>query len=76
MECFLIPGAVEKVKTWQPPRNRTELASFFGFANYYREFVKDFATKVLEMSSLIPEVSSFSVDPRKLKNLLITSNKP
>ena len=27
------PGTVEKVRTWQPPRNRTELASFFGFAN-------------------------------------------
>ena len=53
------PGAVEKVRTWQPPRNRTELASFFGFANYYREFVKDFATKAFAMSSLMRKAAPF-----------------
>ena len=53
------PGAVEKVKSWQSPRNRTELASFFGFANYYREFVKDFATKAFAMSSLMRKATSF-----------------
>ena len=52
-------GAVEKVRTWKPPRNRTELASFFGFANYYREFVKDFATKAFGMSSLMRKAAPF-----------------
>ena len=57
------PGAVEKVRTWQPPRNRTELASFFGFANYYREFVKDFATKAFAMSSLMRKAAPFQWTP-------------
>ena len=57
------PGAVEQVRTWQPPRNRTELASFFGFANYYREFVKDFATKAFAMSSLMRKADPFQWTP-------------
>ena len=27
------PKAVVKLKQWDPPRNRSELSSFFGFAN-------------------------------------------
>ena len=53
------PGAVKKVQTWQPPRNRTELASFFGFAKYYREFMKDFATRAFPMSSLMRKAAPF-----------------
>ena len=53
------PEAVKKVQSWQPPRSRTELASFFGFANYYREFVKDFATKAFPMSSLMRKAAPF-----------------
>ena len=48
-------GAVEKVRMWKPPRNQTALPSFFGFFNYYREFVKYFAIKAFVMSSLMSE---------------------
>ena len=32
------PKAVAKLRDWEIPRNKTEMQSFLGFANYYREF--------------------------------------
>ena len=34
------PKAVEAVSTWKALRTDTQLMSFLGFANYYREFIK------------------------------------
>ena len=31
--------AVVKLRDWEVPRNKTEMQSFLGFANYYREFI-------------------------------------
>ena len=31
------PEAIVKIQEWMPPRNREELQSFLGFANYYRD---------------------------------------
>ena len=31
--------AVAKLRDWEVPRNKAELQSFLGFANYYREFI-------------------------------------
>ena len=33
------PKAVAKLSDWEVPRNKTEMQSFLGFANYYREFI-------------------------------------
>ena len=33
------PKAVAKLRDWEKPRNKTEMQSFLGFANYYREFI-------------------------------------
>ena len=33
------PKPVEKLRDWEVPRNKTEMQSFLGFANYYREFI-------------------------------------
>ena len=33
------PKAVAKLRDWEVQRNKTEMQSFLGFANYYREFI-------------------------------------
>ena len=46
------PEAVEAVLTWNAPRTDTQLNSFLGFDNYYREFIKRYADKLHLMQKL------------------------
>ncbi len=34
---------VERVKTWRPPRNVTEVRQFLGFTGYYWYFIKGYS---------------------------------
>ena len=45
--------AVEAVLTWKSPKTEHQLMSFFGFANFYREFIKGYADKVYPMQQLM-----------------------
>ena len=49
----LDPEAVEAVLTWKTHRTDTQLMSFLGFANYYREFIKGYADKVYPMQQMM-----------------------
>ena len=40
---------MEAVLTWKVARTDTQLMSFLGFANYYREFIKRYAAKVQKL---------------------------
>ena len=46
------PEAVEPVLTWNAPKTDTQLMSFLGFANLYREFIKGYADKINPMQRL------------------------
>ena len=58
------PEAVTKIQEWLPPRNREELQSFLGFANYYRDFVPFHAAKVQPMQELLKKNQHFCWEER------------
>ena len=47
------PEAVEAVLTWKAPKTDTQLMSFLGFANFYREFIKGYAEKSYPMQQFM-----------------------
>ena len=53
------PAAVSKIQEWMPPRNKEELQSFLGFANYYRDFIPFHAAKVQHMQELLRKNQHF-----------------
>ena len=38
------PRKIEAINAWEAPSNIREVRSFLEFANFYREFIKDFAS--------------------------------
>ena len=47
------PEVVKAVLTWKAPKIDTQLMSFLGFANYYREFIKGYADTMYHMQQLM-----------------------
>ena len=47
------PKKVEAVKNWTIPKTVTDIRSFLGFTNYYRQFIKDYAKVARPLNILI-----------------------
>ena len=45
------PAAVSKIQDWMSPREKEELQSFLGFANYYREFSPFHGAKIKDKTN-------------------------
>ena len=43
---------LKAVRDWSKPQNVKDIGSFLGFANYYRRFVKNFASVVGPLTDL------------------------
>jgi Reverse transcriptase (RNA-dependent DNA polymerase) len=46
------PGKVKAISQWKEPRNKKELQSFLGFANYYRKFIEGYGSIAKPMTKL------------------------
>ncbi|KAL2087111.1 hypothetical protein ACEWY4_018170 [Coilia grayii] len=51
------PAKIEVVKEWRRPGHLAELRSFFGFASYYRRFVKGFSKLAAPLHQLVGTLS-------------------
>ena len=47
------PKKVKAVAEWPTPKDKTEVRSFLGLANYYRRFVKEFSKIAAPMTNLL-----------------------
>lgn len=46
-------GKTAAVTNWLQPRNLRDIREFLGFANFYRQFIKDFSAKAHPLNDLI-----------------------
>jgi Reverse transcriptase (RNA-dependent DNA polymerase)/RNase H-like domain found in reverse transcriptase len=46
------PGKIKAILQWKEPRNKKELQSFLGFANYYRKFIEGYGSITKPMTKL------------------------
>ena len=61
------PKAVAKLRDWEIPRNKTEMQSFLGFANYYREFIPWHAKLVAPLHAVTRLNATFAWGPEQEK---------
>ena len=61
------PKAVAKLRDWEIPRNKTEMQSFLGFANYYREFIPWHAKLVAPLHTVTGLNVTFTWGPEEQK---------
>ena len=54
------PKAVAKIRDWEIPPNKTEMQSFLGFVNYYREFIPWHAKLVAPLHSITGIKATFA----------------
>ena len=47
------PEKTKVIKEWPKPQGKKELQQFFGLANFYRQFIENFALKALPLSNML-----------------------
>lgn len=57
--CKTDPDKIQSIKSFPLPRTQTELRRFLGLANYYRKFIKDFASTAAPLYELTGKKSSW-----------------
>ncbi|MBW0504206.1 hypothetical protein O181_043921 [Austropuccinia psidii MF-1] len=65
---------VQQLLNWPPPRNLKALQSFFGFADFYRHFIKNYSKEISSLTSFLKKYSGFP-SMKKLLDLFINSNR-
>jgi hypothetical protein len=51
--CKVDPCKVETMNAWPEPATEKEMYSFLGFANYFRQFIQDYATIAAPLHELV-----------------------
>ena len=54
------PGKIESIKAWLMPGCKKELQTFLGFCNYYRRFIKNYASTSERLSAMLKGENNFS----------------
>ena len=54
------PEKLKAVDSWSPPRTITEIRRFLGFANYFRRFIKDYASLARPLEELTGKYAKFT----------------
>jgi hypothetical protein len=73
------PEKVEAIRSWEPPTNVKGVRSFLGFANFYRDFIKDFSELSSPLTRLTHKNEPWAWEKaqqqafHKLKELFITA---
>ena len=57
------PDQTAVIEAWETPRNRREVQSFLGLANYYREFIINYAAKAKPLTELTKANRTFEWGP-------------
>ena len=70
------PKAVAKLRDWEIPRNKTEMQSFLGFANYYREFSPWHAKLVAPLHAVTGLNVTFTWGPEQQKSIQRNQESP
>lgn len=72
------PEKIRAITEWEPPRSIRGVRSFVGFANFYRQFIKEFSSIVAPLTKLTGKNAEFIWEPAqqeaftKLKEAFVT----
>ena len=60
---------VDEVLSWLVPKNMKEIQKFLGLANYYRQFIKDFARITALLHQLVRKEEQVEMGERTSRSI-------